>query len=548
MPLASKKLAHLSLVLSDKLSQISILTALVISFILGIICNHFFGFGFFIAALLSALFLIFASILINQPGKSVFLLLIGFFFLGSSVLANSNALSSNHISNLFKSKDNPLELTGTIIDSPVLKKSKAQFRVKVKSICKDNLKLNASGKILAVVDKDLIDDLSCADNVRLKGKIYRPLSFKEAKSSFDYRQYLARQGIHFIINIRDAANIQILGMDKRYLILRIAARISERLNDLLFFQLPPISATFYAAMLLGRREVLYPQLREVFANTGTSHILAISGLHIGIVAFIFILTLKAFGVKRRTRLIISLICLIFYCILSGMRPPVVRATIMATFVIVAILIEREENIYNCLSLAAFLILLFKPSYIFEVGFQLSFFAVLGIVLFSSRLEQILENMIMFCLAKFYKGAIDLPSFFRALICAFSISICAYLSVMPLLIYHFRIITPFAILTNIIVIPALTLILALGFTFLLFATLLPPIAVILATPLGMAAAVMIHFISFVSKLPGAYFYVGFKLTLWPIVGYYILLFFLIFGLYERIDSFRQSLSNGVDKET
>ncbi len=552
MSLSFKKLTHLLSIFLNRLNRINILPLLVISFILGILCNNSFEFSFFITALVSALFLIFSFRFLAHPAKAVIFLLVSFFFLGCSVLANSNTLSSNHIKNLFKFKDNPYELTGTVISEPRLGKSKAQLKVNIKSICRGNLSLSTSGKILVRIDKDLIADLSYGDNIRLKGKIYRPFSFGDKTSldrnSFNYREYLARKDIHFIINIKDASSLQMLDLDKRYFILRIAARISKRLNALLFSQLPPQSASFYAAMLLGRREALYSQLREVFAKSGTAHILAISGLHVGIIAFILILALKAFGLKRRARLIVSILALVFYCILSGMRPPVLRATIMAIFVLVGILIEREKSIYNCLSLAAFLILLFKPGYIFEVGFQLSFSAVLGIILFSSRLGKILENRVRFCLAKFSKSSIELPSFFSRLIYALSVSTCAYLSVMPLLIYHFKIITPLAILTNIFVIPALTIILALGFTFLVFASLIPPAGVILAAPLGMVAAILIHFVSFVSKFPGAYFYVTLKLSPCLIFSYYILLFLLIFALDKRINVLSKTPSNGVDKET
>lgn len=450
------------------------------------------------------------------------------------MLSNRNSLGANHIKNLLRFSSCSLQLKGSVTSNPILKDSKTTFELSVRELFSAQAPIKTRGKIRVIVRSEISRKISYADKLRLRGRIFTPFDFRRSGGhrigGFDYPAYLAKDDIYFIMNIKEKEDIELLGQDRRYWFLRIVGRINDRFNDLLFSYLPQLNASVYSAMLLGRRVGSYAQAREFFIKSGTAHILAISGLHVGLIAFIISLALKAFGLRRQPRLIILGLALVFYCIFSGMRPSVLRATIMAIFVIVGLLLEREANIYNSLTLAALLLLFFEPRYVFDVGFQLSFTAVLGIVLFSPLLTHILGSSIRKVLSIKAEG--ELPSLFKFLAAAFSVSLTAYLSVGILILYHFKIITPLAVIANVIIIPLLFLCLGLGLSFLISASLFGPLANILAAPAGMAAGVLIQVTSFFSRLPGAYFFTRSRISLWLVFGYYLSLAVLAFFVLRK----------------
>ena len=141
-------------------------------------------------------------------------------------------------------------------------------------------------------------------------------------------------------------------------------------------------------MILGDRSKIPSGLRSLFIQTGTMHILAISGLHIGIVAFILDLLLKALRIRRRLRFSAIILLLVFYCLLTGARPSVIRATIMAIVLLAGFLLRRENQISHSLALAGLIILIANPRQLFNLGFQLSFLSVISIVYFSPVIKNL----------------------------------------------------------------------------------------------------------------------------------------------------------------
>ncbi len=511
------------------------LPALAVCFILGIAFAHILNFKFYVYLELCALTIALGFILRNYPQRSGILLLTTFFFLGSSVLANREVLSARNIKNVLGRGSYNARIRGTVISPPAVKKSRTGFIIALESLCLGSKVLNASGKIYVQADADFVKNISYSDVVSLSGKIYRPFNFywsnEPGVRTFDYRLYLARQDIYFIFSPDKDYKITISGPDKRYTALKIINNISEKLNSRLFTNLPDISATFYSAFLLGRREAAFQDLNEIFIKTGTAHILAISGMNVAIVAMIFFWFFKAIGFKRRPRYIFTLAGLVFYCILTGMNPPVVRSTIMAVFIIVGLLLEREGNIYNSLSLAALSMLTLEPRYIFDIGFQLSFTAVLGIVTLTPHLIDRLTFIQNKACPGIEKNKALLYSS-RSFIFAFSVSFAAILSVEPLIVYYFKIITPVALLANIIVVPLLTFIQVSGTALLALALVLPIMAQSAAYACGIQTAVLINIVYLLSRIPGAYFYVNFQINVFWVFLYYGLLICLVIWLNLR----------------
>ncbi len=138
------------------------------------------------------------------------------------------------------------------------------------------------------------------------------------------------------------------------------------------------------ALLLGQRRALDDELNDAFVQTGTVHLMVISGFHVGIIALLLAGVLRWLGMPWRARLLLVAIGLGAYCVLVGMRPPVVRATIMAWMVLGALALDRVISWPNVLAAAALVILWANPTQLLDPGFQLSFGAVLSLLVFVPR--------------------------------------------------------------------------------------------------------------------------------------------------------------------
>jgi len=222
--------------------------------------------------------------------------------------------------------------------------------------------------------------------------------------------------------------------------------------------MPPASEIM-KALILGEKGALPKKLREAFSIAGTAHILAISGLHSGIIALICFFLIKTI-LKLSTRLMLStditkvsalitLIPVITYCFIAGLGTATIRATIMVTTYLIAIIIDREEDIWNTLALAAFLILIFSPSSLFDISFQLSFISVAAILYFTPKFS-----------APFFQPPRDIPEppppwwkkTIRRVALFSMVTISAIIGTAPLVALYFHRVSPWGFLTNIFIIP------------------------------------------------------------------------------------------------
>jgi competence protein ComEC len=182
----------------------------------------------------------------------------------------------------------------------------------------------------------------------------------------------------------------------------------------------------------------------MFRDTGTMHILAVSGFNVSFVVFILFFILRAFYVNKKISALISIIFVVFFAAITGFSPSVVRASIMAVIVLLGIIIERDTDIFNSIAFSALLILLISPLDLFDVGFQLSYVATVGIVYFTPFIMDKLKF-----LPKWLSGSIG-------------VSIGAQIFIIPLLINYFNRLSIVSIITNIFIIPIVGLITVLGF--------------------------------------------------------------------------------------
>lgn len=424
----------------------------------------------------------------------------------------------------------PLEVCveGIIINQPHFRAASyggGRFNFTIDSIKaeKDGLKKAVSGKVGVNVYTPAFspDGLRYGDRVVLKGLLSTPRTPGNL-GEFDYARYLERKGIFSLLNVK-AADFVVVGRSKGNPIVRAAYDIRDKIERFILSYLPRDKAVFLNAILLGSRDKINDDLNDDFVKTGTVHLLAISGLNVGLIASLFILIFNVIRIPRRINVIAVIFLLIFYAILTNNSPSVLRATVMAVAVLAGFLIGRESSIWNSLGLSAIIILGFDPNALFEAGFQLSFVSLMSILYITPALEKFFNYDRK--LASLFK-----PAWNRYLADGFFISLAAWIGVLPLVLFYFRIVTPITVLANLFAVPLSFLITASSVPFVVLGLAAPFFAKMFAGSVWLFCEALFLINSFLSEVPFAYAYLP-RPPLYLIVLYYF--FMVVFIEHERL---------------
>ncbi len=328
--------------------------------------------------------------------------------------------------------------------------------------------------------------LKIGDSIAFKSRI-RKFREKGNPDEFNYSSYMAIEGIRFmtILSVKD---VRIGGNSRKYPVKRLAASLQQKVieafkkNRIKNDELAVISA-----LVVGYTDLLDRDIRLNYSASGSMHILAVSGWHIGILFLIlnFLLgTRNQLPYYRYFRTVLILLTIWLYAFITGLSPSVNRSAAMFSLFILGKLLKRQPNSYNILATTAFIILLVDPNEIFMAGFQLSYMAVLGILFFQPRF------------ARFYAPKNKIANSIWQL---FSISFAAQFTTFPLCLYYFHQFPNYFWLTNIIIIPLAWSIMILT---LIFFTVLPFVTVLkfVASLLSFDLKLMNSLVRFVTSLP------------------------------------------------
>jgi len=490
-------------------------------FSLGIMCAQWARFPFSYLCFFSFIFVIASAATSKKEFTSTIFLLLAVMSLGMTYTQARQCIDRDHIGSVARYyRKKPITVRGVVVSS-VTKRNVANSAKHTFTLNVDQVQANwgwerRTGNILVNTFRDY--DLSYGDDLQLTGKLHRPYNFSNERN-FSYRDYLQNRGIYFILSIKKNSNIQILGKNKGNYFKRHALRLRAKLGSVLSENLSKNESGIMKAILLGDRSAIAKPVRALFVQTGTAHILAISGLHIGVVAALFLLLSKMFpfGGKWRSVGVIGL--LVCYAFFTGGRPSVVRATIMMIVFLTSFIVEKERDILNTLCLAAMLILIYNPLNLFDVGFQLSFVCVLSIILFNIYLKRIgskrsLKAKDIIFERYMYFGLQSL-----------TISAAIWVGVAGFIAYYFGIVTPVTIIANLLVVPLISIIVTLGFGLLITGSIVPSWAYLFAMCLKVVLNAMVGIIFVFDKIPFAYFYLR-DVRIWQVVVYYIILTLLV----------------------
>ncbi len=487
-----------------------------LAFITGILIADYTGIPVIFLWMGSLLSLILSMTCLRYNMRFLVFSLLTITFLGGLVLKDSQDLAPGHISNFTPYKSAPVLIEGIIDSDPVARSIKngieaTSFVLRAKSLIRDGKENKVCGKILVKAFGSRRFDYG--DRLIIEGKIYRVPYFRISKT-LNYRRFLERQGIYSVFSAGRGSDVRILKKGRGNPLKAFAFKIRHRVKSIVKEGMEPFSADILNAIILGERQDVSPDLRKVLVSSGTIHIVAISGLHVGLVAFIILLILKVSRVPKRISYFLAICALIVYCLLTGARAPVIRATIMAVILLFGYAIERRTNIYNSLSLAALMILVFNPQQVFSLSFQLSFMSIISIVWLSPKIKSLFESL-------WRNREVSKKWFIIYPITLFSASLAAWLGLLPLVAYYFNIISPIAILANIVVVPYMTLVIGSGFTFIISAFIAPPLTPIFQAANEGVITLLFKLISFAAHIPGAYFSIP-EVPFRFVVAYYLLI--------------------------
>ncbi|MCG6187025.1 ComEC/Rec2 family competence protein [Maribellus maritimus] len=274
---------------------------------------------------------------------------------------------------------------------------------------------------------------------------------------FDYKSYLARKKIYRQIYLPSDEWTKTDLKPKLSLIILAEKTRDKLLKKYREQNIGENEFEILSALTLGYKRELDPEIKRVFSSAGAMHVLAVSGLHVGIIYWVLITSLGFIKRKKTGRLLFALLaifCLWTYAFVTGLSPSVLRATTMFSFFVIGDSIKRKGNIYNSLAASALFLLLINPNNLFEVGFQLSFSAVFGIVYLQPKISGLLPIK--------YK----LPNYFWTLL---TVSVAAQIATFPISTFYFNQFPSYFFISNLFVIPAVFVLIPLGILLLVFSS-------------------------------------------------------------------------------
>ncbi|MFD1551876.1 hypothetical protein DNU06_01745 [Putridiphycobacter roseus] len=425
---------------------------------------------------------------------------------------NGSAHQSISTNPYFFHKKSPYFLV-KIIEKPIQKKNSIKLIVEV--LQNDSMAKQGQA-LLYLKNGDKSNMLNYGDWLLIKNK-FQPIKPNGNPYEFDYARYLKIHNLYHQSFLK-TQEWKLYARAKPSLfgrILKIRNYFEKLIDNSTLF---PKNKSIAKALFLGEKEALDKDILRSFSSAGAMHVLAVSGLHVGIIMLILTSLLKP--IKRLkhgnivyTALIISGVWL--YALLTGGSPSVIRSALMFSFIIFNVGLERESSVYQSILISAFLILIFDPFALFKVGFQLSYLAVLGIVFLQPRIYRL-----------WYIQNKSLDYLWQIT----AVSIAAQIATFPLGLYYFHQFPSLFFISNIIVIPLAFILLFLGF-FYFSLHLITPIKLLLEEILNFLFYVLSQSMAFIEQIPNAIAW-GISISWQETMTIYFCIISLIFALKNK----------------
>jgi competence protein ComEC len=462
-----------------------------ILFVTGILISYFFNLPtllLFSVLLLSLFFCILFLLKRDQKGANVFIIL-------SLILTGSfryelltKDFPPNHISN-FLNLNRPVTIIGKIEDEPDVRENKTFLTVETENISLDHKTIPTLGQIILKI-KESTSRFDYADKVKFKGYLNEPAS-RRNPGAFDYKKYLNRKRIHGMVSLDEADKVEITKKESGNLFLsKIVIPLKEWILGVFDRTLSGNHKALLSGFLLGETRDIPKDIYNMFRNTGTVHLLAVSGSNVGLVILIIFYFLRLVRLPKLPLTFVTLISIFIFSNLVNNEPPVVRAGIMASVALLGMLLYKDLEMTNLVSFAALVILFYYPPILFDVGFQLSFACVFGLVLIVPKLTQMASKYV----DRSHKNL------WRWIIYPSIASLAVEITVIPFLAYYFNLVPLVTIVANLLIVPLASLSIMLSCVTLFSAVFSPFLASIFSASNWLCLDLTLRLTNFFSILP------------------------------------------------
>lgn len=465
---------------------------------------------------------------------------------GSIRLINYKQTGPNDISNFVREDRGLATVRGIIISRPYTKYNTdwafnkmsftdppGSFYIKLTEVQAIDDWTKVTGKIRVQVNEPVMG-LDVGDKVQIYCWLNR---FEHATNpgQFDLKNYLQRRNIHIGASVKSREGIELIRKSSGGLILKLRNYLYNYSSGALF------SRTFddnekglLNALLLGYRGNIDSQTYEAFRKTGLLHFISLSGMHLGILIAMVWWFCARLGLLKPKRALVCIIITTIFLLIVPPREPTLRAAIVCFVFCASAFFRRYPSPINSLSLAAIILLLVRPTCLFEAGWQLSFACVLGILLFSPRFYYFLNLKLV---PAFIKNTSNIylkiiKSLWIFILVALSTGFSAWLGSSGILLYHFYTINPLTCIWTIIVFPFVALILCIGYLQIFLTLLFPSVSSILAFGLNGLVEILTLLVEFVSSTFPSEILVG-KVPFSFVLFIYASILIITLSIFNRI---------------
>jgi len=379
------------------------------------------------------------------------------FFIGSlTLILHTDSLQNSNYIHFKKIFETPQNITFTLREKLKSNSYNDRFTALINTINNDHY----SGKIIINIQKDSIKSSLKIGSIIKACTILQPNKSSKNPNQFDYSKYLSDKQIYAQAYLTKA-EISINKNTQKDIWYYSGLLHSQILQNLEKSNFNKTEMNVALALILGQQQEISSDIIQDYQYSGATHILSVSGLHVGFIMLFINFVLKPIPNTRKgslIKLISVLISLSLFAVISGLSPSVLRSVVMFSFLAVGNHLRRTGNIYHTLLVSILLILLFEPYFLFDVGFQLSYIALFSIL----WLQPLLKNI----WAPKHKITIYIWN-------ALTVSFAAQIGTLPLCLYYFHQFPGLFFVTNIVIIPVLSFIMIAGIVVMILAMFYPP---------------------------------------------------------------------------
>jgi ComEC/Rec2-related protein len=349
------------------------------------------------------------------------------------------------------------------------------------------------------------------DELELSGTA-EPIPPARNPGEFDMRSYLARRDVRRMLFVRYPENGTLIRHGGGNPIMRAAQKSRTWMQNTLCQGLEgaPEVQNFLSGIVLGLRHQTPEDIEEPFQQTGTLHLFAVAGLHVGIVAALLWMLATVARLSRKSAAALIIPLLLFYAAVTGLHISSVRAAVMSSILLGGFFFDRKAFVLNSLAAAAFFLLCWDTNELFSTGFQLSFAVVGAIILLADPLSAFLQHWSApdpFLPRSLVRGPRRwMHAGFDWLCGGSSVSLAAWAGSLPLILWYFHLVTPISLFANLVVVPIAFFVIAIALLSLVSAPLLPWLTVIFNNANWALATLVIGVVHLFAQIPGGHFYV------------------------------------------